>query len=120
MRHGSGLRKLNRTGSHRRAMFRNMATSLFRHEGFETTVAKAKELRPIAEKLVTLAKEDTLVRRRKAYGYLLDKAIVHKLFAEIGPRYVARNGGYTRVVRTRIRPGDSAELARIEFVTDPA
>lgn len=120
MRHGKGLRKLSRDISHRRALLRNMATSFFKYERFETTVPKAKELRPVVEKLVTLAKNDTLAARRQAYSYLLDKAVVHKLFADIGPRSATRNGGYTRIVRTRVRPGDAAEMAIIELVDKAA
>ena len=116
MRHGKTLRKLSRTWSHRRALLRNLATSFFRHEKFETTVEKAKELRPIVEKLITLGRNDTLAARRQAYSYILDKAVVHKLFADIAPRCASRNGGYTRIVRTRVRPGDAAELAIIELV----
>lgn len=118
MRHGKAHRKFNRTPSHRRAMFRNMATSLFEHERLETTIQKAKDLRPVAEKLITLAGEDNLHRRRQAYSYLQNKATVHKLFAEIGPRFKERPGGYTRVVRSRFRAGDAAELAIIELVSD--
>ncbi len=95
---------------------RNLATSFFKYERFETTVPKAKELRPVVERLVTLGKNDTLAARRQAYSYLMDKAVVHKLFTDIGPRNAARNGGYTRIVRTRVRPGDAAELAIIELV----
>ena len=95
---------------------RNLATSFFKYERFETTVPKAKELRPVVERLVTLGKNDTLAARRQAYSYLMDKAVVHKLFTDIGPRNAARNGGYTRIVRTRVRPGDAAELAVIELV----
>jgi len=95
---------------------RNLATSFFKHERFETTVPKAKELRPVVERLVTLGKNDTLAARRQAYSYLMDKAVVHKLFTDIGPRNATRNGGYTRIVRTRVRPGDAAELAVIELV----
>jgi large subunit ribosomal protein L17 len=120
MRHGKGLRKLSRNISHRKALLRNLATSFFKHERFETTVPKAKELRPVVERLVTLAKNDTLAGRRQAYSYLLDKAVVHKLFTEIGPRNATRNGGYTRIVRTRVRPGDAAELAVIELVDKAA
>ena len=116
MRHGKGLRNLSRTSSHRRALLRNMATSFFQVESFETTVPKAKELRPIVERLITLGKNDTLAARRQAYSYLLNKAVVHKLFADIGPRCSARNGGYTRIVRSRVRPGDAAEMAIIELV----
>ncbi|MFO0417597.1 MAG: 50S ribosomal protein L17 [Pseudomonadota bacterium] len=116
MRHGNGLRQLSRSTSHRRALLRNMATSFFKYERFETTVPKAKELRPVVERLITLGKEDTVAARRQAYGYLTDKAIVHKLFTELGPRCKSRNGGYTRIVRTRIRRGDAAEMAVIEMV----
>lgn len=120
MRHGKGLRNLSRTSSHRRALLRNMATSFFQVESFETTVPKAKELRPIVERLITLGKNDTLAARRQAYSYLLNKGVVHKLFTDIGPRCSARNGGYTRIVRTRVRPGDAAELAIIELVDKSA
>lgn len=99
---------------------RNLATSFFKYERFETTVPKAKELRPVVERLVTLGKNDTLAARRQAYSYLLDKAVVHKLFTDIGPRNATRNGGYTRIVRTRVRPGDAAELAVIELVDKAA
>ncbi len=116
MRHGNGLRQLSRTTSHRRALMRNMATSLLKFERFETTVPKAKELRPVVERLITLGKNDTLAARRQAYSYLTDKAIVHKLFADVGPRCKERNGGYTRIVRTRVRSGDAAEMAVIELV----
>ena len=116
MRHGKGLRQLSRSTSHRRALLRNMATSFFKYERFETTVPKAKELRPVVERLITLGKNDTLAARRQAYGYLTDKAIVHKLFADVGPRCKERNGGYTRIVRTRYRNGDAAEMAVIELV----
>lgn len=118
MRHNKAYRKFGRTPAHRRAMFRNMATSLFQHEKIETTLHKAKDLRSVAEKLITTAKEDNLHNRRKAYGYLQSKAVVHKLFAELGPRYKDRPGGYTRVVRTRRRNGDAAELAVIQLVQE--
>lgn len=118
MWHGKGLRKFSRTAAHRRAMFRNMATALLERERCETTVEKAKDLRRVVERLITLGKEDTLHRRRQAYGYLMSKPVVHKLFAEIGPRYRTRPGGYTRIVRTRVRPGDAAQLALIELVTE--
>lgn len=116
MRHAKSFRKFSRTAAHRRAMFRNMTTSMIEHERLETTVEKAKDLRGVVEKLVTLAGEDTLPHRRRAYGYLKNKAVVHKLFADIGPRFRSRPGGYTRVIRTRRRAGDAAELAIIEFV----
>jgi len=120
MRHGKALRQLSRNTSHRRALLRNMATSFFEVESFETTLPKAKELRPIVERLITLGKNDTLSARRQAYSYLLSKAVVAKLFTDIGPRCSARNGGYTRIVRTRIRPGDAAEMAIIELVDKSA
>jgi large subunit ribosomal protein L17 len=116
MRHRMALRRFGRSSAHRRSMFRNMATSLFMYGKLETTVEKAKDLRRIVEKLITLAGEDTLARRRRAYGYLKSKAVVHKLFAEIGPRYKARPGGYTRIVRTARRPGDAAEMGHMELV----
>ncbi len=116
MRHGKALRQLSRNTSHRRALLRNMATSFFEFESFETTLPKAKELRPIVERLITLGKNDTLSSRRQAYSYLLSKVVVAKLFTDIGPRCSARNGGYTRIVRTRVRPGDAAEMAIIELV----
>lgn len=120
MRHGNAFRKFNRSVAHRRALFRNLATSLILKESFETTVAKAKDLRRVVEKIVTLGREDTLARRRQAYGYLFSKEAVHKLFTDIGPRFKGREGGYTRIVRTRVRPGDAAELAQIEFVAAEA
>ncbi len=116
MRHGKALRQLSRNTSHRRALLRNMATSFFEVESFETTLPKAKELRPIVERLITLGKNDNLSARRQAYSYLLSKAVVAKLFTDIGPRCSGRNGGYTRIVRTRVRPGDAAEMAIIELV----
>jgi large subunit ribosomal protein L17 len=93
-----------------------LATSFIKHERFETTVEKAKELRPVVERLITLGKNDNLASRRQAYSYLLDKAVVHKLFADVGPRCSSRAGGYTRIVRTRVRHGDAAQLAVIELV----
>lgn len=116
MRHGVGYRKFQKSAAHTRAMFRNMATSLILHEQIETTVEKAKELRPIVEKLITRARKDTLPSRRIAYSYLKDKAVVHKLFTDVGPRFAARNGGYTRVVRSRNRAGDRAKMAIIALV----
>ncbi len=116
MRHGKALRQLSRNTSHRRALLRNMATSFFQAESFETTVPKAKELRPIVERLITIGKNDNLSARRQAYSYLLNKAVVAKLFTDIGPRCSSRSGGYTRIVRTRVRPGDAAEMAIIELV----
>lgn len=120
MRHQHAFRKFQKSPSHRRAMFRNMATSLLREERIETTVEKAKELRRVVEPLITLAGEESLHARRQAYAYLLDKAVVRKLFNEIGPRFKARPGGYTRIVRTRNRAGDAAELAMMELLADEA
>jgi len=116
MRHGKSGRKLNRTASHRRAMFANMAASLIRHEQIATTLPKAKDLRPVVEKLVTLAKRGDLHARRQAISQLRDLGMVKKLFETIGPRYQSRNGGYTRVLKAGFRYGDSAPLAVIEFV----
>ena len=115
MKHSAHVRKFGRNSSHRRAMFRSLATSLIREEKFETTIEKAKDLRSVVERLVTLAKVDTLHNRRQALAYLMCKKVVHKLFAEVGPRYKSVNGGYTRVVRTGFRHGDAAELAVIEL-----
>ena len=116
MHHGKSYRKFSKSCSHRRAFFRNLATSFLQAGCCETTIEKAKDLRPIVEKLVTLGKEDSLHRRRLAYSYLQDKSIVHKLFAEISPKYKERPGGYTRILRTRLRHGDSAQLALIELI----
>ncbi len=118
MRHQKSLRKFRRSPSHRKALFRNLATSLIKEEKVETTVPKAKDLRRVVEKLITLAGEDTLHRRRQAYAYLTSKKVVHKLFADIGPRFKARPGGYTRVIRTRNRFGDAAAMAVIELVQE--
>jgi len=119
MRHGHGLRKLNRTSSHRLAMLRNMSNSLLRHELIKTTVPKAKELRRIVEPLITLAKEPTLANRRLAFNRLRDREMVVKLFAEIGPRYKARQGGYTRILKFGFRLGDNAPMALMELVDRP-
>ena len=116
MRHRVGHRKLQRTSSHRAALFRNMAAALIKHEQITTTLAKAKELRPYAEKLVTLAKKGGLSNRRLAQSRLMDDAQLQKLFDVIGPRYAARNGGYTRVIKAGIRASDAAPIAIIEFV----
>ena len=116
MRHRVGGRKLQRTSSHRAALFRNMAAALIKHEQITTTLAKAKELRPYTEKLVTLAKKGGLSNRRLAHARLLDDAQLVKLFDVIGPRYAERNGGYTRVLKAGFRYGDNAPLAVIEFV----
>lgn len=116
MRHGNSGRKLNRTSSHRKAMFANMAASLINHEQIVTTLPKAKEMRPIMDKLVTLAKRGDLHARRQAIAQIRDEAMVKKLFATIGPRFAERAGGYTRVMRAGFRYGDNAPMAVIEFV----
>ena len=116
MRHRKSGRQLNRNSSHRHAMFRNMATSLLEHEIIKTTLPKAKELRRIAEPLITLAKEDSVANRRLAFDRTRSKAIVGKLFSEIGPRYSERPGGYTRIMKAGFRYGDNAPMAVIEFV----
>ena len=119
MRHGHGLRKLNRTSSHRLAMFRNMAVALLTHEAIKTTLPKAKELRRIVEPLINLGKSPTLANKRLAFARLRDRESVLKLFAEIGPRYAARNGGYTRVLKMGFRQGDNAPMAFMELVDRP-
>jgi len=116
MRHGHAYRKFNRTAEHRRAMFANMAAALIKHEQITTTLPKAKDLRPIVEKLVTLGKQGDLHARRQAIAEIRDVAMVKKLFDVIGPRYQSRNGGYTRVLKAGYRYGDSAAVAVIEFV----
>ena len=121
MRHGSGYRKLNRTNDHRRAMFANMASSLIEHEQIKTTLPKAKELRRIVDKLITLGKRGDLHARRIAASELQQDAAVAKLFAALGPRYAERQGGYTRVLKAGFRYGDAAPMAIIELVDrDPA
>jgi large subunit ribosomal protein L17 len=112
-------RKLNRNSSHRKAMFRNMASSLFEHEIIKTTVPKAKELRRVAEPLITLAKEDSLAHRRLAFDRLRDRGVVTKLFNELGPRYVDRPGGYLRILKCGYRAGDKAPMAYVELVDRP-
>lgn len=119
MRHRSGLRKLNRTSSHRLAMFRNMSVSLIQHEVIKTTVPKAKELRRVVEPLITLAKNPTVANRRLAFARLRDADAVSKLFAEIAPRYAQRAGGYTRILKCGFRVGDNAPMAFIELVDRP-
>lgn len=116
MRHRSKGRQLSRTASHKRAMLNNMATSLFRHDRVVTTQAKAKELRPFAERLITLARRGDLHARRLVERRIKDRAVTGRLFAEIGPRFAARPGGYTRIVKLGHRVGDGAELARIELL----
>jgi len=116
MRHRKSGRQLNRNSSHRAAMFRNMAVSLFEHEVIKTTLPKAKELRRVAEPLITLAKEDSVANRRLAFSRTRSKVAVGKLFNDLGPRYSERPGGYTRILKCGFRPGDSAPMAYIELV----
>jgi large subunit ribosomal protein L17 len=113
MRHGHGLRKLNRTSAHRLAMLRNMTVSLLRHEEIRTTLPKAKELRRVAEPMITLGKKASLANRRLAFDRLRDRAIVEKLFDDLGPRFARRNGGYTRILKIGFRNGDNAPLALV-------
>ena len=119
MRHRKSGRKLNRTSSHRQAMFKNMAASLFDHELIKTTVPKAKELRRVAEKLITLGKVDSVANRRLAFARLRNKEIVNKLFTELGPRYQERPGGYLRILKCGFRAGDNAPMAFVELVDRP-
>ena len=119
MRHRHGLRKLNRTSSHRLAMLRNLTNALLRHEAIRTTVPKAKELRRVVEPIITLAKVPTVANRRLAFARLRDREMVVKLFNELGPRYQARNGGYTRILKAGFRPGDNAPIAYMELVDRP-
>ncbi|NIP18551.1 MAG: 50S ribosomal protein L17 [Xanthomonadales bacterium] len=119
MRHLKSGRKLNMNSAHRKAMFRNMAASLFRHEIIKTTLPKAKELRRVAEPLITLAKEDSVAHRRQAFDRLRDKEAVGKLFQELGPRYVDRPGGYLRIMKCGYRPGDKATMAYVELIDRP-
>jgi large subunit ribosomal protein L17 len=116
MRHGNGLRKLNRTSSHRQAMLRNMMNSLLTHEAIKTTVPKAKELRRVVEPMITLAKTATVANRRLAFDRLRDRDVVVKLFNELGPRFAARPGGYTRILKMGFRVGDNAPMALVELV----
>ena len=119
MRHRLGLRKLNRTSSHRLAMLRNMTVSLLRHEAIKTTLPKAKELRRVVEPMITLGKTPTLANKRLAFDRLRDREIVVKLFAEIGPRYATRPGGYLRILKCGFRVGDNAPMAFVELVDRP-
>ena len=119
MRHRLGLRKLNRTSSHRLAMLRNMTVSLLRHEVIKTTLPKAKELRRVAEPLLTLGKSPSLANRRLAFDRLRDREIVTKLFGELGPRYAKRNGGYLRILKFGFRKGDNAPMAVVELIDRP-
>jgi large subunit ribosomal protein L17 len=119
MRHRKAGRQLGRNSSHRRAMYRNMASSLLLHETIRTTLPKAKELRRVVEPLITMAKEDGVAQRRRAFDRLRDKAVVGKLFTELGPRYRARPGGYLRILKIGFRPGDSAPMALVQLVDQP-
>jgi large subunit ribosomal protein L17 len=119
MRHMKSGRKLNRTSAHREAMFRNMASSLIKHEVIKTTLPKAKELRRVAEPLITLAKTDGVANRRLAFARLRDEVAVGKLFTEIGPRYASRPGGYLRILKCGFRAGDAAPMAYVELVDRP-
>ena len=119
MRHRKSGRQLNRNSSHRKAMFRNMSASLFEHELIRTTLPKAKELRRIAERLITLAKTDSVANRRLAFSRLRDRDVVTKLFNELGPRYQARPGGYLRILKCGFRAGDNAPMALVELVDRP-
>ncbi|TFV99601.1 50S ribosomal protein L17 [Oxalobacteraceae bacterium OM1] len=119
MRHRHGLRKLNRTSSHRLAMLRNMTVSLLRHEAIKTTLPKAKELRRVVEPILTLGKTDNLSNKRLAFSRLRDREIVGKLFSELGPRYATRNGGYIRILKMGFRQGDNAPMAFVELVDRP-
>ena len=119
MRHNKSGRKLNRNSSHRKAMFSNMTNSLFDHEIIKTTLPKAKELRRVAEPLITLAKNDSVANRRSAFSKLRDKEMVGKLFSELAPRYKDRPGGYTRILKCGFRSGDAAPMAYIELVDRP-
>jgi large subunit ribosomal protein L17 len=120
MRHRKAGKHFSRTSSHREAMFKNMAASLFRHELIKTTLPKAKELRRVAEPLITLAKIDSVHTRRLAFARLRDKEVLGKLFLELGPRYQARPGGYLRILKCGFRPGDSAPMAYVELVDRPS
>jgi large subunit ribosomal protein L17 len=120
MRHHHGLRKLNRTSAHRLAMLRNMTNSLFLHEVIKTTLPKAKELRRVAEPLITMGKDPSLANKRLAFSRLRDRDIVVKLFDELGPRYKTRNGGYLRILKFGFRQGDNAPMALVELVDRPA
>jgi large subunit ribosomal protein L17 len=119
MRHRHGLRKLNRTSSHRLAMLRNMTVSLLKHEAIKTTLPKAKELRRVAEPIITLGKTNTLANKRLAFDRLRDREMVVKLFDELGPRYQARNGGYLRILKFGFRQGDNAPMALVELLDRP-
>ncbi|MBA3032854.1 MAG: 50S ribosomal protein L17 [Gammaproteobacteria bacterium] len=119
MRHGNGLRKLNRTSSHRLAMLRNMTVSLLRHEAIKTTLPKAKELRRVVEPIITLGKKPSLANRRLAFDRLRDREIVGKVFDVLGPRFANRNGGYLRILKMGFRVGDNAPMAYVELLDRP-
>jgi large subunit ribosomal protein L17 len=119
MRHRHGLRKLNRTSSHRLAMLRNMTVSLLRHEAIKTTLPRAKELRRVVEPMITLGKKPTLANRRLAFNRLRDRDLVTKLFSELGPRYAKRQGGYLRILKYGFRKGDNAPMALVELMDRP-
>ncbi len=119
MRHRYSGRKLNRTSSHRKAMLSNLTVSLLRHEAIKTTLPKAKELRRVAEPLITLSKQDSVANRRRAFARLRDSEVVNKLFSELGPRYQARPGGYLRILKYGFRHGDNAPMAYVELVDRP-
>ena len=119
MRHGNGLRKLNRTSSHRLAMLRNMAVSVLKHEAIKTTLPKAKELRRVVEPLITIGKTPTLANRRLAFDRLRDRDVAGKLFSVLGPRFAARNGGYLRILKMGFRDGDNAPMAYVELLDRP-
>ncbi len=116
MRHGCAGRQFGRDTSHRKALLRMLVTALLKNEKIETTVAKAKEIRPLAEKMITLAKRGDLHARRQALSFIHDESVVHGLFTQIAPRFTSRNGGYTRIIATRNRPGDAAPMAVIELI----
>ena len=116
MRHGNGLRKLNRTSAHRQAMLQNMMNSLIEHEAIKTTLPKAKELRRVVEPMITLARKDTVANRRLAFARLRNRDSVTKLFTDLGPRFMNRPGGYTRILKMGFRPGDNAPMAYVELV----
>jgi large subunit ribosomal protein L17 len=118
MRHRAKGRQLSRTASHKKALLNNMASSLFQHGGIVTTQAKAKELRPFAERLITLARRGDLHARRQVERKIKDREVLSRLFAEIGPRFASRPGGYTRILKLGFRPGDGAEVARIELLAE--
>ena len=120
MRHGLGLRKLNRTSSHRLAMLRNLANALLKHEVIKTTLPKAKELRMMAEPIITLGKRPSLANKRLAFSRLRDRDMVVKLFGELGPRFAKRNGGYLRILKNGFRKGDNAPMALVELLDRPA